>query len=286
MEMSEMNSLRDSSVLASSHRRVLRPQSVMPPPTSAPELQQLHAPQRQYRNGLYSPTAFDTNVVIVTAALLCVLVCALGINSFVRCMLHCSQRMAFESAEEAELRRKNTGMKKNQVKSLPMVVFSNGQVAAETGLDQCSICLAEFAEGESLRVLPKCKHAFHIMCVDKWLLLHSSCPTCRQGLLGAKAPKKVPEVQVVIAIAEARASVARESVSPVPTCAANNGGEEEVAEKITPSPACATTQRAEEDVAVKVSPANNGAVEEDVAVKISPCPACSTTNEEDIALQP
>lgn len=44
----------------------------------------------------------------------------------------------------------------------------------------CAICLAEFENGDELRVLPNCKHAFHKGCIDQWLLLRSLlCPLCR-----------------------------------------------------------------------------------------------------------
>ena len=46
------------------------------------------------------------------------------------------------------------------------------------GLD-CAVCLTRFETDEVLRLLPKCKHAFHVECVDKWLDAHSTCPLCR-----------------------------------------------------------------------------------------------------------
>ncbi|KAL5546459.1 hypothetical protein UlMin_006146 [Ulmus minor] len=32
-----------------------------------------------------------------------------------------------------------------------------------------SVCLGEFEENQSLRLLPKCNHAFHLPCTDVWL---------------------------------------------------------------------------------------------------------------------
>ncbi|KAG5515082.1 hypothetical protein RHGRI_036205 [Rhododendron griersonianum] len=48
---------------------------------------------------------------------------------------------------------------------------------------ECSICLGLFEDEEIVKVLPKCQHAYHSECVDKWLSARSSCPLCRASLL-------------------------------------------------------------------------------------------------------
>uniref|UniRef100_A0A1J3GTT6 RING-type E3 ubiquitin transferase n=1 Tax=Noccaea caerulescens TaxID=107243 RepID=A0A1J3GTT6_NOCCA len=47
----------------------------------------------------------------------------------------------------------------------------------------CAVCLCEFETEDKLRLLPKCSHAFHMDCIDTWLLSHSTCPLCRSSLL-------------------------------------------------------------------------------------------------------
>lgn len=46
----------------------------------------------------------------------------------------------------------------------------------------CAVCLCEFSEHDKLRLLPLCSHAFHIDCIDTWLLSNSTCPLCRGTL--------------------------------------------------------------------------------------------------------
>ncbi|KAK6159902.1 hypothetical protein DH2020_003283 [Rehmannia glutinosa] len=50
------------------------------------------------------------------------------------------------------------------------------------GTLECAVCLNEFEEEETLRLLPKCDHVFHPECIDAWLESHVTCPVCRANL--------------------------------------------------------------------------------------------------------
>ncbi|XP_022731460.1 RING-H2 finger protein ATL74-like [Durio zibethinus] len=133
--------------------------------------------------GLYPSEAnFDNKMVIVLAALLCALMCALGLNSAIRCALRLGYSFGFGTPEQtpAPHLASNTALKKNALSRIPVITYGSGLNV--TGTD-CPICLGEFAEGEKVRILPKCGHGFHAKCIDTWLLSNSSCPLCRQALL-------------------------------------------------------------------------------------------------------
>ncbi|XP_047949753.1 E3 ubiquitin-protein ligase ATL6-like [Salvia hispanica] len=58
----------------------------------------------------------------------------------------------------------------------------------------CAVCLSEFEDDETLRLIPKCDHVFHPDCVDTWFESHVTCPVCRANLdepvqLSQPAPK-------------------------------------------------------------------------------------------------
>ncbi|XP_057799584.1 E3 ubiquitin-protein ligase ATL42-like [Salvia miltiorrhiza] len=77
-------------------------------------------------------------------------------------------------------RARFSGVDKTTIESLPFFRFSSLRGSKE-GLE-CAVCLSRFEDTELLRLLPKCRHAFHISCIDTWLENHSSCPLCRHKL--------------------------------------------------------------------------------------------------------
>ncbi|VVA97170.1 unnamed protein product [Arabis nemorensis] len=132
---------------------------------------------------------FDTNMVIILAALLCALICALSLNSALRCVLRITRRFTSDdqitdasnaNANSGRLAT-TTGLKKRALKQIPVGLYGPGTTNMKA--TECLICLGDFVEGEKVRVLPKCNHGFHVRCIDTWFLSRSSCPTCRQSLL-------------------------------------------------------------------------------------------------------
>ncbi|KAF8400261.1 hypothetical protein HHK36_013558 [Tetracentron sinense] len=73
--------------------------------------------------------------------------------------------------------RKNSGIDRSVIDSLP--IFRFGSLRGQKDGLECAVCLNRFEPTEVLRLLPKCKHAFHVECVDTWLDAHSTCPLCR-----------------------------------------------------------------------------------------------------------
>ncbi|KAI4344501.1 hypothetical protein L6164_011720 [Bauhinia variegata] len=73
--------------------------------------------------------------------------------------------------------RKNSGINRGVIESLP--IFRFGSLSGEKDGLECAVCLTRFESTDVLRLLPKCKHAFHVECVDTWLDAHSTCPLCR-----------------------------------------------------------------------------------------------------------
>ncbi|CAN4105838.1 unnamed protein product [Withania somnifera] len=47
---------------------------------------------------------------------------------------------------------------------------------------QCTVCLAEYREEDTIRILPSCGHYFHATCIDIWFQQQSTCPVCRISL--------------------------------------------------------------------------------------------------------
>ncbi|XP_030454369.2 E3 ubiquitin-protein ligase Os04g0590900-like [Syzygium oleosum] len=77
---------------------------------------------------------------------------------------------------------RTVGLSPAAISAIAMCEYRKGEGLVE-GSD-CTVCLSEFSDGETLRVLPKCGHAFHVPCIDTWLRSHTNCPLCRAPIVG------------------------------------------------------------------------------------------------------
>ncbi|XP_062023410.1 RING-H2 finger protein ATL5 [Rosa rugosa] len=105
------------------------------------------------------------------------------------------------------------GLDLSVLKTLPSFVYST---LTDDPLLECAVCLSEFEHGERGRVLPSCKHPFHIECIDTWFKSNSNCPLCR-CLVRPDVPVPTPEPrhEVVITVSE-------------PAGSGSDGGEEKM----------------------------------------------------------
>ncbi|KAI4296410.1 hypothetical protein L6164_036370 [Bauhinia variegata] len=76
---------------------------------------------------------------------------------------------------------RTTGLQESIISAITVCKYKKGEGLIDG--TECSVCLSEFEEDETLRLLPKCSHAFHLPCIDTWLRSHTNCPMCRAPIV-------------------------------------------------------------------------------------------------------
>ncbi|KAL6643493.1 hypothetical protein ACP70R_018259 [Stipagrostis hirtigluma subsp. patula] len=78
------------------------------------------------------------------------------------------------------------GLSQEDVDAIP--AFEYHRKAGAAAVEQCAVCINVVRDGETVRRLPACGHAFHAPCVDGWLRAHATCPMCRADVKVAGEP--------------------------------------------------------------------------------------------------
>ena len=181
------------------HHEHEQPHGQRPAPTTRPA-----APGSTIATNRWGPYSgagdFASNMAVILAALLAALALALALNAAVRYVLRRSRR-ARRAAGGATV----ADLEKASVEAPPpplTLVYSATGTKLAGAAAECAICLAEFVDGDAVRVMPACGHGFHARCIERWLALgrRSSCPTCRAPLAATA------EIGATTAQAEAAAS--------------------------------------------------------------------------------
>ncbi|KDO49312.1 hypothetical protein CISIN_1g043807mg, partial [Citrus sinensis] len=80
------------------------------------------------------------------------------------------------------------GIEEKVLLTIPILAYSAKDCKLfRVDQSECVICLGELEDGEMVRLLPSCRHAFHVQCIGNWLLGHTICPVCRSPV--ADQPK-------------------------------------------------------------------------------------------------
>uniref|UniRef100_A0A7N0ZUK7 RING-type E3 ubiquitin transferase n=1 Tax=Kalanchoe fedtschenkoi TaxID=63787 RepID=A0A7N0ZUK7_KALFE len=145
-------------------------------------------------------TGFNLNSKVSPSILLIIII--LAIIFFVSGLLHLLVRFltrpptrnpedpdnvtAFQGQLQQLFHLHDAGVDQAFIDTLP--IFNYKAIIGLKNPFDCAVCLCEFEGDDKLRLLPQCSHAFHMECIDTWLLSHSTCPLCRASLLPEYAP--------------------------------------------------------------------------------------------------
>lgn len=90
----------------------------------------------------------------------------------------------------------DVGLDEATILGYPKMLYSEAKLKKfDSTSTCCSICLGDYKGSDMLRVLPDCKHVFHLKCIDPWLRMHPTCPLCRTSPI--PTPLSTPLAEVV-----------------------------------------------------------------------------------------
>lgn len=108
-----------------------------------------------------------------------------------------------EAGPAARKRGAGGGLDEAALAAMPVFMFEAEPRGAG---EECAVCLGAMQDGDAVRALPGCSHAFHAGCVDVWLGAHATCPVCRarpalpapaakDGSMTAEAAGRAPDLE-------------------------------------------------------------------------------------------
>ena len=164
-------------------------------------------------SSLTSPAAFKSPAFIALVTLLCVAVllllhhcvlvaccCRGGGAERRRRRQHHHRRGGAEGEEDGDEEEAGVSVEVSATTSRTHLVVQASAAASSPAVvcryrkeeawkePTCAVCLADFDDGEPVRVLPECLHYFHADCIGTWLRGSTSCPMCRAEITPTPSP--------------------------------------------------------------------------------------------------
>ncbi|CAL9175040.1 unnamed protein product [Musa hybrid cultivar] len=123
-----------------------------------------------------STAILSTALVFLALAVAVIVFLHLYLRHVLRRRLTAIDRLRDRAATtEADEPPPAVGLDPSAIAALPAFPFRRRSGSAA----ECAVCLGAAEEGEMVRLLPDCKHLFHVGCIDMWLASHVTCPVCR-----------------------------------------------------------------------------------------------------------
>ncbi|KAI3761795.1 hypothetical protein L1987_52217 [Smallanthus sonchifolius] len=138
-------------------------------------------PPDDYQYARFSPS-MAIIIIVLVAALFCMGFFSIYIR---RCSDDGSSRRGGLSMRRAgRLAAASRGIDAEVLETFPTFAYSTVKgLKIGKGALECAVCLNEFEDEETIRLIPKCDHVFHAECIDAWLESHVTCPVCRSDLV-------------------------------------------------------------------------------------------------------
>ncbi|KAL2325473.1 hypothetical protein Fmac_024531 [Flemingia macrophylla] len=151
------------------------------------------------------------------AIIIVILIAALFLMGFFSIYIrHCADSPSASIrnlAGAAASRRASRGLDAAVIATFPTLEYSAVKIhKIGKGTLECAVCLSEFEETETLRLIPKCDHVFHPECIDEWLSSHTTCPVCRANLV----PEPGQSLHGLPIDIEAHAQAQTDALQPAP----------------------------------------------------------------------
>ncbi|KAB2019204.1 hypothetical protein ES319_D08G282000v1 [Gossypium barbadense] len=158
------------------------------PPQSPPPLQP--PPQSLQSNGSNFKNKVSPSLLLIIIILAIIFFVSGLVHLLIRFLLRPSNREPGDSDHVTALQGQlqqlfhlhDAGVDQSLIDYLPVFHYKSIIGLKHNPFD-CAVCLCGFEVEDKLRLLPICSHAFHMECIDTWLLSHSTCPLCRASLI-------------------------------------------------------------------------------------------------------
>ncbi|CAL8078833.1 unnamed protein product [Calicophoron daubneyi] len=150
----------------------------IPQDTGAHLVYEVVTPPTDNSSGPDEPLLNRSSVLFVAVSFILLMVISLAWLVF-----YYVQRFRYLHSKE-RVSRRLAELAKKAVARIPLKTLHSGDRETNSEFDQCAICIEHFRAMDNIRILP-CRHYFHKLCVDPWLLEQRSCPMCKLDILQA-----------------------------------------------------------------------------------------------------